>query len=102
MYQTLHYNFETIIEKEYMRAVDVASEYQRDVVRNVRGATCDPYLSILHRMMKVTKTCGTKDRKKFYKSLCARIDLDLSQTSSLDLPQYLQRSQFILENIAFF
>jgi cohesin loading factor subunit SCC2 len=102
MHQTLHYKFETIIEKEYMRAVDVAYEYQRDVVRNVRGATCDPYLSILHPMMEVTKTGRIKGRKKFFEGLCARIELDLSQRSCLDLAHYLQRSQFILENIAFF
>ena len=102
IHQILHSKYETIIEKEYMRAVDVAYEYQRDVAGNVRGATCDPYLSILHRMMEVTKTGKIKGRKKFYENLCARIDLDLSQISRLELPQYLQRSQFILENIAFF
>jgi cohesin loading factor subunit SCC2 len=41
-------------------------------------------------------------RKKLYEDLCAETDLDLSQTSGLDMPQYLQRSLFILENLAFF
>jgi cohesin loading factor subunit SCC2 len=102
IHQTLHHKFESIIKHEYLRAVDVAYEYQRDVVRNVRGATCDPYLSILHRMMEVTKTGRIKGRKKFFEGLCARIEPNLSQSSWIDLPQYLQRSQFILENIAFF
>ncbi|KAH7418634.1 sister chromatid cohesion C-terminus-domain-containing protein [Cadophora sp. MPI-SDFR-AT-0126] len=101
-HQTLHQKFESIIKDEHLRAVEVAYEYQRDVVHNVRGATCDPYLSILHRMMEVTKAGKIKGRKKFFEGLCARIEPDLSPSSSIDVPQHLQRSQFILENIAFF
>jgi cohesin loading factor subunit SCC2 len=101
-HQTLHQKFESILKDEYLRAVEVAYEYQRDVVHNVRGATCDPYLSILHRMMEVTKTGRIRGRKKFFEGLCARIEPDLSHSSWIDVPQYLQRSQFILENIAFF
>ncbi|KAH8587839.1 sister chromatid cohesion C-terminus-domain-containing protein, partial [Bisporella sp. PMI_857] len=102
MHQILHAKYETIIAKEYMRAVDVAYEYQRDVVGNVRGATCDPYLSILNPMVEVIKAGRSNGRTKFHESLCTRIDLDLSHTSRLYLPRYLQRSQFILEDIAFF
>ena len=101
-HQTLYQKFESIIKDEHLRAVEVAYEYQRDVVHNVRGATCDPYLSILHRMMEVTKAGKIKGRKKFFEGLCARIEPDLSQSSWIDVPQHLQRSQFILENIAFF
>ena len=101
-HQTLHQKFESIIKDEHLRAMEVAYEYQRDVIHNVRGATCNPYLSILHRMMEVTKTGKIKGRKQFFDGLCARIEPDLSQSSWIDLSQYLQRSQFILENIAFF
>ncbi|KAH6668494.1 sister chromatid cohesion C-terminus-domain-containing protein [Halenospora varia] len=101
-HQTLHQKFESIIKDDHLRAVEVAYEYQRDVVHNVRGATCDPYLSILHRMMEVTKSGRIKGRKEFFEGLCARIEPDLSKSSGIDVPQYLQRSQFILENIAFF
>ena len=85
-----------------LQAVDITYEYQRYVVGNVRGATCDPYRSILHQihhLMEVTRTGGIKDRAKFFKGLCARIEPD---GSWIDLEQYLQRSRFILENMAFF
>ena len=102
LHQALHDKFKTNIENEYLQAVDITYRYQRDVVGNVRGATCDPYRSILYRMMEVTRTGGIKDRTKFFKGLCARIEPDFSQRSSIDLEQYLQRSRFILENMAFF
>jgi cohesin loading factor subunit SCC2 len=53
-------------------------------------------------MMEVTKANKIKCRKKFFEGLCARIEPDLSPSSWIDVPQHLQRSQFILENIAFF
>jgi cohesin loading factor subunit SCC2 len=102
MLEALHRRFGSIIENKYLQAVDITYEYQRDVVGNVRGATCDPYRSILHRMMEVTRTGGIKDRAKFFKGLCARLEPDPFQRSWIDLEQYLQRSRFILDNMAYF
>jgi cohesin loading factor subunit SCC2 len=102
MHQILHSKFNDIMQRQYLRAVYAAHKYQRVVVRNLRGATCDPYLSVLHRMVEVLNTGKVRTRKKLYQDLCAETDLDLSQTSGLDMPQYLQRSLFILENLAFF
>ncbi|OBT59896.1 hypothetical protein VE03_10713 [Pseudogymnoascus sp. 23342-1-I1] len=102
MLRILHSKFEAIMRRQYIRAVRAAYEYRRDVVRNLRGATCDPYLSVLHRMVEVLNTGSVRTRKNLYKDLCAETDLDLSQTSGLDMSQYLQRSLFILENLAFF
>ncbi|OBT60317.1 hypothetical protein VE03_10220 [Pseudogymnoascus sp. 23342-1-I1] len=101
MHQILHSKFEVIMQRQYIRAVHAAYEYQRDVVRNLRGATYDPYLSVLHRTVEVLNTGKAKTRKKLYKDLCAETNLDLSQTSGIDIPQYLQRSLFIIENLAF-
>ncbi|KFZ23285.1 hypothetical protein V502_02245 [Pseudogymnoascus sp. VKM F-4520 (FW-2644)] len=85
-----------------LQAVDLTYEYQRDVVGNVRGATCNPYRSILHRMMEVTTTGRIRGRRKLFEGLCARIEPDFSQRSWVDLEQYLQRSRFIIENLAYF
>ncbi|KFX99911.1 hypothetical protein V490_01562 [Pseudogymnoascus sp. VKM F-3557] len=102
MHRALHDKFGSIIEKEYLEAVDVTRMYQRGVVGNLRGATRDPYLSILHLMMEVTKTCRIKGRKFLFEGLCARLEPNLSQGSGIDLEQYLQRSRFILDNMAYF
>ncbi|KAL5350948.1 Sister chromatid cohesion protein 2 [Pseudogymnoascus australis] len=102
MHRTLHQKFESDIERGYSEAVYLTYQYQLNVIGNVRGATCEPYRSILHRMMEVTKTGRIMGRKKFLEGLCAQIEPDLSQRSCIDLEQYLQRSRFILENMAYF
>ncbi|KFY26359.1 hypothetical protein V491_01340 [Pseudogymnoascus sp. VKM F-3775] len=102
MLQALHLKFKSIIENVYLQAVDMTYEYQQGVVGNVRGATCGPYRSILHRMMEVTRTGGIKGQTKFFEGLCARIEPNFSQRSCEELEQYLQRSRFILENMAYF
>ncbi|KFY01493.1 hypothetical protein O988_02715 [Pseudogymnoascus sp. VKM F-3808] len=102
MHEALHQKFAKNIELGYLEAVSLTYQYQRDVVGNVRGATCEPYRSILHRMMEVTKTGRIMDRKKFFEGLCAQIEPDFSQRSWIDLEQYLRRSRFILENLAYF
>jgi hypothetical protein len=53
----------------------------------------------LHRTVEVLNTAKVKTRKKLYEDLCAETDLDLSQTSGLDMPRYLRRSLFIIENL---
>lgn len=102
MLRALQGRFGSIIGNEYLQAVDITYVYQRDVVGNVRGATCEPYLSILHRMLEVTKTGKIKGRNFFFEGLCAQLEPDLSQRSWIDLEQYLHRSRFILDNVAYF
>jgi cohesin loading factor subunit SCC2 len=101
MHQHLHQKFETIIEKEYMLAIEIAYEYQR-AIKDIRGATRNPYIAKLHFMMDVMKGGKVKSRKKFYENLCARLDIDLSKDWTLDIWYYLHRSQFIIDNMAFF
>ncbi|KAL5346662.1 Sister chromatid cohesion protein 2 [Pseudogymnoascus australis] len=78
LHQTLH-KYESVIEHD-LQAVDLTYEYQRDVVGNVRGATCNPYRSILHQMMEVMRNGRIRSRKRFFEGLCARIEPDVSQT----------------------
>jgi cohesin loading factor subunit SCC2 len=103
-YQLLHEKHRTIIEKEYMPAVQLVYEYQRDVVQDPRGATTNPYTSKLHMMVEVMRLSNNRDRdrKKFYENLCNRIDFDPAKIGSPDLLHYHQQSQFIIENMAFF
>jgi cohesin loading factor subunit SCC2 len=101
-HRALHEKHETILEKEYMRAVQLAYNYQRDVVQDTHGATLNPFASKLHMMMDVLKISKVKNRKKFYENLCARIEFDPAKMEIQDLPRHLDFSQFIIENMAFF
>ncbi|KAG4421995.1 hypothetical protein IFR04_004854 [Cadophora malorum] len=102
-HRALHEKHETILEKEYMRAVHLAYVYQRDVVQNTHGATLNPYTSKLALMMDVLKISKIKNRKRFYENLCARIEFDPSKMDIVsELPHHLEFSQFIIENLAFF
>ncbi|PMD62723.1 uncharacterized protein K444DRAFT_557922 [Hyaloscypha bicolor E] len=101
-HRALHEKHETILEKEYMRAVQLAYNYQQDVVNDTHGATLNPFASKLHMMMDVLKISKVKNRKKFYENLCARIEFDPAKMDMQDLPRHLDFSQFIIENMAFF
>jgi cohesin loading factor subunit SCC2 len=93
---------ESILEKEYMRAIHLAYTYQRDVVNDTHGATLNPFAPKLHMLVEVLKMSKAKNRKRFFENLCARIDFDPEKMSLEDLPDHLEFSQFIIENIAFF
>ena len=102
-HRAMHEKHETILEKDYMRAVQLAYSYQRDVVGNTHGATLNPFMPKLHMMIDVLKISKTKNRKKFYENLCARIDFEPAKMNGLeDLAQHLDFSQFIIENMTFF
>ena len=97
-----HVKYESILEKEYMRSVQLAYAYQRDVVKDTHGATLNPFAPKLHMLIDVLKVSKVKNRKRFYENLCARIDFDPEKMDIKDLPEHLDFSQFIIENMAFF
>jgi cohesin loading factor subunit SCC2 len=101
-HRAVHEKHETILEKEYMRAVQLAYAYQRDVVKNTHGASLDPYTSKMHQMIEVLKISKVKNRKKFFETLCSRIDFDPAKIELSEVPHHLEFSQFIIENMAFF
>lgn len=102
-HRALHDKHETVLEREYVKAVHSAFAYQRDVVRNSRGATTDPFTSKLHLMMEVLKTSKPKNRIKFLDKLCAQVDFEPGKLDASDfMPSHVQFSQFVTENLAFF
>jgi cohesin loading factor subunit SCC2 len=102
-HRAMHQKHETILEKDYIRAVQLAYAYQRDVVGDTHGATLNPFMPKLHMMVDVLKISKTKNRKKFFENLCARIDFDPAKVNGLeDLARHLDFSQFIMENMTFF
>lgn len=101
-HRALHEKHETILEKEYMRAVQRAFDYQRDVVEDTHGATLEPFTSKLHLMIDVLKISKIKNRKKFFDTLCSRIDFDPAKVKIETIGNHLDFSLFIVENLAFF
>ncbi|QSZ28730.1 hypothetical protein DSL72_003232 [Monilinia vaccinii-corymbosi] len=102
-HKALHEKHETILEKEYMRAVTAAYVYQRDVVKDTHGATLNPFTSKLWMMIEIMKISKVKNRKKLFDSLCSRISFDPAKLDAIeDLPHHLEFAQFIIENLAFF
>lgn len=102
-YRRLHQQQETLLEKEYIKSVQEAFLYQRDVVKDPHGATSKPYVAKLHSLFEVIKTGKGKFQKKFLKNLCAKIDFDLNKMDvSAESPVQVELARFIIENLAFF
>ena len=98
-HRLLHQQHESMFEREYMRAVQEAFKYQRDIVKDTRGYTTQPYASKLCGMFDIIKTSKSKYQKKFLANFCSKIDFDISK---VDVSNVLKFSQFLTENLAFF
>ena len=102
-HRLLHQQHESMFEREYMRAIQEAFRYQKEIVKDPLGYTMQPYASKLIGMFDIIKTSKGKYQKKFLSNFCARIDFDISK---MDLegnpPHSLQFSRFLIESLAFF
>ncbi|RDA96260.1 hypothetical protein CP533_1780 [Ophiocordyceps camponoti-saundersi (nom. inval.)] len=96
-HRALHEKHETVLEREYIKAVQSAYSYQRDVVRDCRGATTDPLQSKLHLLMEVLKISKMKNRQRFLEKLCGQVDFDLSKLDE----DHFGFSRFVIESVAF-
>ncbi|KAK0643538.1 putative SCC2 protein [Cercophora newfieldiana] len=106
-HQRLHAKHETVVEREYTKALQAAFAYQRDIASSPRGASKanekSPLVSKLHLWMEVLKISRSKNRQKFLEKLCAQIDFDVSKLNvSGEIPPHAQYAEFIVENLAFF
>lgn len=98
-HRLLHQQHESMFEREYMRAIQEAFRYQKDIVKDTLGYTTQPYASKLCGMFDIIKTSKSKYQKKFLSNFCSKIDFDILKT---DLSKVLQFSRFLTENLAFF
>ena len=98
-HRLLHQQHESMFEREYMRAVQQAFRYQRDVVKDTLGYRTQPYSSKLSGMFDIIKTSKSKYQKKFLSNFCAKIDFDVSK---IDVSDAIHFSRFLTENLAFF
>ncbi|KAK4126277.1 ARM repeat-containing protein [Parathielavia appendiculata] len=102
-HKSLHAKHETVVEREYVKAIQSAFAYQRDIVKDPRGATTNPFTPKLHLLMETLKISKSKNRQKFLEKFCTQVDFDISKLETTEeLPPHVQYSRFIIENLAYF
>jgi cohesin loading factor subunit SCC2 len=101
-HRLLHQQHETMFEREYMRAIREAYEYQRDVVKDSAGAKTRPFLPKLSSLYDIVKTSNIKYVRKFLRNLVMKVSVDLSDLASItDASDQVLFSRFIVQNLAY-
>jgi cohesin loading factor subunit SCC2 len=102
-HRALHEKHETVLEREYVKAIQSAFHYQRDVVGDAHGATTNPFQSKLYLLMEVLKISKSKNRQKFLEKFVVQIDFDWTKLEvGQETPYHVGFSRFLVENLAFF
>ncbi|KAJ5230348.1 hypothetical protein N7489_011056 [Penicillium chrysogenum] len=102
-HKMLHQQYESMFEREYMRAVQEAFYYQRDIVGDSNGANARPYVSKLAPLFEIVKISNSRYQKKFLANICSKINFE---PKKLDVtgnpPEHLLLARFISQNLAYF
>ncbi|KAF9887029.1 Sister chromatid cohesion protein 2 [Aspergillus nanangensis] len=102
-HKMLHQQYESMFEREYMRAVQEAFYYQRDVVGDTNGALSRPYVSKLASLFDIIKISNSRYQKKFLSNLCAKVNFEIKNLDvSGNPPEHLLLARFVSQNLAFF
>ncbi|ORY65368.1 uncharacterized protein BCR38DRAFT_341937 [Pseudomassariella vexata] len=103
-HRALHEKHETVIEREYVKAVQAAFQYQRDITGDSHGATENPFTPKLHLLMEVLKISKSKNRQRFQEKLIGQIDFEPAklEVGHEGMPHHVEYSRFLVENLAFF
>lgn len=102
-HRDVHQQHESMFEREYMRAVQEAYRYQKDIVGDPRGYEATSHASKLHAMFEIIKTSKGKYQKKFISNFCSKINFDVEKMDiSGRPPSTVSFSRFLIENLAFF
>lgn len=103
-HRALHEKYESVLEREYVKAIQSAFQYQRDVIKDPRGATEDPFTSKLHLLIEVLKISKSKNRIRLLEKLVGQVDFDPTKSTAdqATISSHVAFSRFIIENLAFF
>ncbi|CEL04447.1 Putative Function: C. cinereus rad9 acts as a sister chromatid cohesion molecule [Aspergillus calidoustus] len=102
-HKMLHQQYESMFEREYMRAIQEAFYYQRDVVGDTAGALARPYVAKLAPLFDIVKISNSRYQKKFLSSLCSKVNFELKELdTSGNPPEHLLLARFVTQNLAFF
>lgn len=81
-----------------MDGVRSCFQYQRNVIGDASGATANPFVSKMRPLYDIVKS-SRKIRKKLLQNLTMSVDFE---PTKLELPNHLEYSKFVIENLAFF
>ena len=100
---SLNSKHESILEKEYLKAIEQAYRYQKDIVGDLSGLDhnnqASPKLGLFFEVLK-SSSLGT--RKKFLPNLCKRLDVNISKVDSLQAADdHYLFAKFVCQNLAF-
>lgn len=102
-HRTFYHKYESMLGMENAQSVQQAYDYQRDVIHNTLGYVGSPPAAKLHMFWEVLKTGTAKARKKFFSTICTKINFEPAKLDlSGDLPSHVDMVRFIIENLAFF
>lgn len=96
---SLNTKHESILEKEYLKAIEQSFRYQRDTIKDSSGITkgCLPKLGLF---FDVLKQGSVGARKKLLTNLCKRLDFNPSKTTVSQLEEHYMYAKYVCENLA--
>jgi len=101
-HQALHSKHESVLESEYVKAVEQAYIYQRDTAKDISGVDKDQEPK-LRLFFDVLKSGSVALRRKLLGKLCTRSLMDVNKIETLEYTKtHLQTVHFTLENLSTF
>ncbi|PSN62041.1 hypothetical protein BS50DRAFT_680336 [Corynespora cassiicola Philippines] len=102
-HQKIHAAHETMFEKEYMSAVRLAFEYQRDVFDSPYGLIEATFKPKMGPLFEILKNGSRKTLKKFLENICKQFNFEMSKLDITGaVPDPVLYARFCLENVALF
>lgn len=99
----MHSQHESMYEREYIKAVQDAFSFQKEIIGDSSGTTRAPFCAKLWRCFQIISSGSPKFVKKFLSQLVSRVNFE---TPKLDtnpvLPDHMLLTRFIAHNLAFF
>lgn len=102
-HKMLHQHHESTLEREYMRAVEEAFDYQLRIVNSPTGALGRPYVAKLAPLFEIIRSSNSRYQKKFLSNLCSKVNFELGKLDTINYPpRHLLLARFVSQNLAFF
>ena len=100
-HKRIHEKQESYLEKEYMKAIRRAFEYQRDLYNDPHGMVEATHAPKLAKLLEALKSGKKASLKKFINNFCKQIDFDFDDLdASGTIPEHVLYARFCLENLA--
>ena len=99
----MHSQHESMYEREYIKAVQDAFNFQKDVLGDSAGSTRTPFRAKMWRCFEIINSGSTKFVKKFLSQLISRANVEMPKLHTDQiLPEHMLLTRFIAHNLAFF